>query len=167
MRENSYRMRTNSNRLPSKSGRIRANYDRLRAYSSRIPPDGRQTHTAKVVLSEVATVNLCLPTGPSAPVRFRGQAVSARDILLSWGVPLEPNGIIRYYYIRTYNSITGQQTNNLVNKSTVMQSFPGMGWSHFISNLKPYRNYTFTVQAVTVSPGDYANCTVMTQEGGN
>ena len=35
-----------------------------------------------------------------------------------------------------------------------------------ISNLKPYTNYTFTIQAKAIELGEMANFTAKTQEGG-
>ena len=102
-------------------------------------------------------------TGPGPPIQFIGQVISDMDIHLSWKDPLNPNGIVRFYYIRIYDTKTGQQAKNLVNKTAVKQDRPQ--W-HLISNLKPFTNYTFTIQAVTIKPGKMANVTAMTEQGG-
>ena len=102
-------------------------------------------------------------TGPGPPVQFIGQVISDMDIHLSWKDPVNSNGIVRFYYIRIYDTKTGQQVKNLVNKTAVKQDRPQ--W-HLISNLKPFTNYTFTIQAVTIKPGKMANVTAMTEQGG-
>ena len=84
-------------------------------------------------------------------------------VYLSWKDPKNSNGILRFYYIRIYDTKTGQQVKNLVNKTAVKQDLPQ---SQLISNLKPFTNYTFTIQAVTIKPGDMANFTARTDEGG-
>ena len=89
--------------------------------------------------------------------------MSDRDVYLSWKDPVHSNGIVRFYYIRIYHTKTGQQVKNLVNKTAVKQVLPK--WQ-MISSLKPFTNYTFTVQAVTIKPGEMANFTARTSEGG-
>ena len=84
-------------------------------------------------------------------------------VYLSWKDPKNSNGILRFYYIRIYDTKTGQQVKNLVNKTAVKQDLPQ---SQLIPNLKPFTNYTFTIQAVTIKPGDMANFTARTDEGG-
>ena len=103
-------------------------------------------------------------TGPGPPLQFTGQVISDMDIHLSWKDPLNSNGIVRFYYIRIYDTKTGQQVKNLINKTAVKQDRPQ--WQ-LISNLKPFTNYTFTIQAVTIKPGEMANFTARTDEGGN
>lgn len=89
--------------------------------------------------------------------------MSDMDVYLSWKDPVNSNGIVRFYYIRIYDTKTGQQVKNLVNKTAVKQGRPQ--WQ-LISNLKPFTNYTFTIQAVTIKPGEMANFTARTNEGG-
>ena len=96
-------------------------------------------------------------------MQFNGQVMSDIDIYLSWKDPVNSNGIVRFYYIRIYDTKTGQQVKNLVNKTAVKQDRPQ--WQ-LISNLKPFTNYTFTIQAVTIKPGEMANFTARTDEGG-
>ncbi len=98
-------------------------------------------------------------SGPGPPVQFTGRVISAMDIYLSWKDPLNSNGIVRFYYIRIYDTKTGRQVQNLVNKTAISL------WQ-LISNLKPFTNYTFTIQAVTIKPGEMANFTARTDEGG-
>ena len=76
------------------------------------------------------------------------------DIYLTWRDPVNSNGIVRFYYIRVYDTKTDQQVKNLVNKTAVKQDRPQ--WQ-LISNLKPFTNYTFAIQAVTIKPGEMAN----------
>ncbi|KAL9973661.1 hypothetical protein ACROYT_G020143 [Oculina patagonica] len=99
---------------------------------------------------------------PGPPVQFLRQVISAMDIHLSWKDPLNSNGIVRFYYIRIYDTKTGRQVQNLVNKTAIKSNRPQ--WQ-LISNLKPFTNYTFTVQAVTIKPGEMANFTARTDEG--
>ncbi|KAL9973643.1 hypothetical protein ACROYT_G020124 [Oculina patagonica] len=99
---------------------------------------------------------------PGPPVQFTGQVISDMDIHLSWKDPLNSNGIVRFYYIRIYDTKTGQQVQNIVNKTAIKSDRPQ--WQ-LISNLKPFTNYTFTVQAVTIKPGEMANVTARTDEG--
>ena len=89
--------------------------------------------------------------------------MSDADVYLSWRDPVNSNGIVRFYYIRIYDTKTGQQVKNLVNKTAVKEYYPQ--W-HVIYNLKPFTNYTFTIQAVTIKPGEMANVTARTEEGG-
>ena len=89
--------------------------------------------------------------------------MSDGDVYLSWKDPVNSNGIVRFYYIRIFDTKTGQQVQDLVNK-TAMKRYPTK-WQ-LISNLKPFTNYTFTIQAVTIKPGEMANLTARTDEGG-
>ena len=101
-------------------------------------------------------------TGPGPPRQFSGQVRSDTDVYLSWKDPVNSNGIIRFDYIRIYDTKTGQQVKNLVNKTAVKQDYPQ--WQ-LIYNLKPFTNYTFTIQAVTIKPGEAVNVTARTHEG--
>ena len=84
------------------------------------------------------------------------------NVYLSWKDPVNSNGIVRFYYIRIYDTKTGKQV-KIVNKTAVKQDHTQ--WQ-LISNLKPFTNYTFTIQAVTIKPGEMANLTARTDEGG-
>ena len=98
-------------------------------------------------------------------MEFRGQVISAVEIHLTWKDPVNSNGIIRFYYIEIYDTKTGQQDRDLKvdSQSAGQQDHPQ--WV-VISHLKPYTNYTFTIQAVTIKPGEMANFTTRTDEGG-
>ena len=89
--------------------------------------------------------------------------MSDTDVYLSWKDPIHSNGIIRFYYIWIYDTRTGQQVKDLVNKTAVKQDYLQ---SQLIYNLKPFTNYTFTIQAVTIKPGEMANFSAKTVEGG-
>ena len=91
--------------------------------------------------------------------------MSDRDVYLSWKDPVNTNGIVRFYYIRIFDTKSGQQVNNLVNKTAIKHDPMGTQ-RQLISNLKPFTNYTFTIQAVTIKPGETANLTARTDEGG-
>ena len=98
-------------------------------------------------------------------MEFRGQVISDVDIHLTWKDPLNSNGIVRFYHIKIYNTKTGQQDRYLKvdSQSAGQQDEPQ--WV-LIPRLKPYTNYTFTIQAVTIKPGVMANFTARTDEGG-
>ena len=87
------------------------------------------------------------------------------DVYLSWKDPIKSNGIVRFYYIRIFDTKTGQQVKNLVNKTAVKEDPTGTQ-RQMLSSLKPFTNYTFTIQAVTIKPGEMANFTARTEEGG-
>ena len=89
--------------------------------------------------------------------------MSDRGVYLSWKDPVNSNGIVRFYYIRIYDTKTGQQGKNRVNQTAAKQDHPQ---ERLIYNLKPFTNYTFTIQAVTIKPGEMANFTARTHEGG-
>ena len=105
---------------------------------------------------------LRISTGPGPPTKFSAQAVSEMDVLLSWSDPYYANGIIRFYHIRTYNTKTGREFGNevFIKKQKDPQT-------QMISKLKPFTNYTFAIQADTIEPGEMANVTERTWEGGN
>ena len=86
-------------------------------------------------------------------------------VYLSWKDPINSNGILRFYYIRIFDTKTGQQVKNLVNKTAMKEDSTGTQYQ-LIANLKPFTNYTFTIQAVTIKPGEMANFTARTDEGG-
>ena len=96
-------------------------------------------------------------------MEFRGQVISDVDIHLTWKDPVNSNGIVRFYYIKIYNTKTGQQDRDLQVGSAGQQHHLQ---AVLISHLKPYTNYTFMIQAVTIKPGEMANFTARTDEGG-
>ena len=80
------------------------------------------------------------------------------DVLLSWEHPKNANGIIRSYHIRAYVTKAWQDPKEITTQEGQR--------TQMISNLKPYTNYTFTIQAKTIKLGEMANFTAKTQEGG-
>ena len=99
-------------------------------------------------------------------MEFNGRVMSDKDVDFSWKDPIKSNGIVRFYYIRIFDTKTGQQVKNLVNKTAAMKQDPMETQYQLISDLKPFTNYTFTIQAVTIKPGEMANFTARTKEGG-
>ena len=105
-------------------------------------------------------------TGPGPPRQFNGILMSDVDaVYLSWKDPINSNGILRFYYIRIFDTKTGQQVKNLVNKTAMKEDSTGTQYQ-LIANLKAFTNYTFTIQAVTIKPGEMANFTARTDEIG-
>ena len=102
-----------------------------------------------------------ISTGPSAPTKFSGKVLSDKEILITWKEPVNANGIIRSYYIRVYDTKSGQEAYN--------KTVPEEGnneQSLRVSDLKPYTNFTFTIQAKTIETGEMAYFTAKTLEGG-
>ena len=89
--------------------------------------------------------------------------MSDMNVYLYWKDPVNSNGTVRFYHIRVYDTKTGQQVKNLMSKTTVKQDRPQR---KLISSLKPFTNYTFTIRAVTIKPGEMANFTARTDQGG-
>ena len=109
---------------------------------------------------------ICVSTiGPGPPTQFNGQVMTDKDVYLFWKDPIKSNGIVRFYYIRIFDTKTGQQVKNLVNKTAVKEDPTGTQ-RQMLSSLKPFTNYTFTIQAVTIKPGEMANFKARTDEGG-
>ena len=104
---------------------------------------------------------LRISTGPGPPTKFSVQDISDIYVVLTWSDPVNTNGIIRFYHIRTYDTITGREVDNKVFKK---QNDPQ---TQVISKLKPFTNYTFVIQADTIEPGEMAKVTATTKEGGN
>ena len=101
----------------------------------------------------------CVLTGPGPPTQFSDQVISDEAVLLSWGDPVNSNGIIRKYHIKTYDTKTGRQVNS--------HEIDAGKKRKLISSLKPFTNYIFTIQAVTIKAGEMANLTARTHQGGN
>ena len=102
-----------------------------------------------------------ISAGPSAPTKFSGKVLSDKEILITWEEPVNANGIIRSYYIRVYDTKSGQEAYN--------KTVPDEGnneQSLRVSDLKPYTNFTFTIQAKTIETGEMAYFTAETLEGG-
>ena len=100
-------------------------------------------------------------TGPGAPTKFSGKVLSDKEILITWEEPVNANGIIRSYYIRVYDTKSGREAYN--------KTVPKEGnneQSLRVSDLKPYTNFNFTIQAKTIELGEMAYFTAKTLEGG-
>ena len=100
-------------------------------------------------------------TGPGAPTKFSGKVLSDKEILITWEEPVNANGIIRSYYIRVYDTKSGREAYN--------KTVPKEGnneQSLRLSDLKPYTNFNFTIQAKTIELGEMAYFTAKTLEGG-
>ncbi|XP_022804800.1 receptor-type tyrosine-protein phosphatase epsilon-like isoform X2 [Stylophora pistillata] len=113
--------------------------------------------------SEIFSVTT-LEDSPGPPKEFRAQVVTANDVHLTWQKPDNSNGIVRFYYIKIYNTKTGLQFGNPINQSADERSHV-QHYNRVIPDLKYYTDYTFTIQAVTVKPGEMANATARTEEG--
>ncbi|KAM7435431.1 hypothetical protein ABFA07_014659 [Porites harrisoni] len=97
---------------------------------------------------------------PSAPTKFSGKVLSDKEILITWEEPVNANGVIRSYYIRVYDTKSGQEAYN--------KTVPKEGnneQSLRVSDLKPYTNFNFTIQAKTIELGEMAYFTAKTLEG--
>ena len=93
-------------------------------------------------------------TAPSAPTNITLEEVGSTYVVVSWGVPDFPNGIIRQYIV----SLTDENGVLLSNISTSALSVN-------ISQLAPFTHYQVTVVAETVDIGqDTADISFMTQE---
>ena len=109
----------------------------------------------------IYSFSFCISTGPGAPTKFSGRVLSDKEILITWKEPVNANGIIRSYYIRVYDTKSGQEAfDKIVTKEG------NNGQSLLVSNLKPYTNFIFTIQAKTIEPGEMVYFTAKTLEGG-
>ena len=109
----------------------------------------------------IYSFSFCISTGPGAPTKFSGKVLSDKEILITWEEPVNANGIIRSYYIRVYETKSGQEAYN--------KTVPKEGnneQSLRVSDLKPYTNFNFTIQAKTIELGEMAYFTAKTLEGG-
>ena len=109
----------------------------------------------------IYSFSFCISTGPSAPTKFSGIVLSDKEILITWEEPLNANGIIRSYHIRVYDTNSGREAYNktVTKEGNNRQSLQ-------VSNLKPYTNFTFTIQAKTIELGEMAYFTAKTSGGG-
>ena len=108
----------------------------------------------------IYSFSFCISTGPGAPTKFSGRVLSDKEILISWEEPVNANGIIKSYYIRVYDTKSGQEVYN--------KTVPKEGNNEQrLSYLKQYTNFTFKIQAKTIELGEMANFTAKTLEGGN
>ena len=66
-----------------------------------------------------------------------------------------------HYHIRVYDTKSGREAfDKIVTKEG------SNGQTLLVSNLKPYTNFTFTIQAKTIEPGEMVYFTAKTLEGG-
>ena len=109
----------------------------------------------------IYSFSFCISIGPGAPTKFSGRVLSDKKILISWEEPVNANGIIKSYFIRVYETKSGQEVYN--------KTVPKEGnneQSLRVSDLKPYTNFNFTIQAKTIELGEMAYFTAKTLEGG-
>ena len=105
--------------------------------------------------------SFCISTDPGPPGKFVGTVLSDNEIFITWEEPVNANGIIRSYHIRAYDTKTwGEVYNKNVTKG------PQKEESLQVSNLTPYTNFNFTIQARTIELGEMAYFNAKTQEGG-
>ena len=91
----------------------------------------------------IFTVLLHAPAAPSPPERLQPLSISARNITVTWDLPLNPNGIISFYQIELMSedgSITQQNITQMVAVFT---------------SLSPGAPYSIKVQAFTVEFGEF------------
>ena len=111
--------------------------------------------------SVIYSFSFCISTGPGPPGKFVGRVFSDSEIFMIWKEPVNANGIIRSYHIRAYETKTWREVyNRNVTKG------PQKEESLLLSNLTPFTNFNFTIQARTIEPGEMAYFTAKTQEGG-
>ena len=111
--------------------------------------------------SVIYSFSFCISTGPGPPGKFVGRVLSDSKIFITWEEPVNANGIIRSYHIRAYETKTWREVyNRNVTKG------PQKEESLQVSNLTPYTNFNFTIQARTIELGEMAYFTAKTQEGG-
>ena len=112
-------------------------------------------------ISVIYSFSFCISTGPGPPGKFFGRVLSDNEIFITWEEPVNPNGIVRSYHIRAYETKTwGEVYNTNVTKG------PKKEESVQVSKLRPYTNFNFTIQARTIELGETAYFTAKTQEGG-
>ena len=111
--------------------------------------------------SVIYSFSFCIPTGPGPPGKFVGRVLSDNEIFITWEEPVNANGIIRSYHIRAYETKTWRE---VYNKNVTKG--PKKEESLQVSELRPYTNFNFTIQARTIELGEIAYFTAKTQEGG-
>ena len=100
-------------------------------------------------------------TAPGPPTEFRGKVLSDKEIIIAWEEPKIPNGIIRKYHIRAYET----NTKRVVYERTVSKGRYKYDFQ-YVRNLYPFTMFTFTIQAETIKIGEMASFTAKTLEGG-
>lgn len=111
--------------------------------------------------SAIYSFSFCISTGPGPPTKFGVSVLSDIEFDITWEEPINANGIIRTYHIRVYETKTGREVYN-----RTVKGLSGKGQRINVSNLKPYTDCTFTIQAKTIELGEMANFTAKTLEGG-
>ena len=97
-------------------------------------------------------------TAPSAPLNVAASNTSSTSVRVTWDRPDTPRGIIRNY------TVSYRQTDSSVSMSS---STGDESREIELTGLDIYTNYTITVTAETVSPGDPSDpVTVFTDEDG-
>ena len=100
-------------------------------------------------------------TAPGPPTEFRGKVLSDKEIIIVWEEPKIPNGIIRKYHIRAYETNTKREVyERTVSKGFYKQEF------QYVPNLYPFTMFTFTIQAETTKIGEMVSFKAKTLEGG-
>ena len=120
------------------------------------------------MLRQQVVLHLCIlfffvlhSTAPGPPTEFRGEVLSDKEINITWKEPIKPNGIIRKYHIRAYETKTEREVyERTVAKGRSKEEF------QYVPNLYPFTIFTFTIQAETIKIGEMANFTAKTLEGG-
>ena len=120
------------------------------------------------MLRQQVVLHLCIllffalhSTAPGPPTEFRGKVLSDKEINITWKEPINPNGIIRKYHIRAFETSTKREVyKRTVPKGRYKQEV------QYVPNLYPFTIFTFTIQAETTKMGDIAILTAKTLEGG-
>ena len=92
----------------------------------------------------IITVLHHFPAAPSPPETLQPLSISARNITVTWDLPLNPNGIISFYQIELMSedgSITQQNSTQTVAVFT---------------SLSPSAPYSIKVQGFTVEFGEFS-----------
>ena len=100
-------------------------------------------------------------TAPTAAPQLAAIDVTATSITITWAPPPteETNGIIRSYTVRYFPTSD-------VSAPPVEESLLANETSFTASDLEPFTNYTFMVEAVTISPGPPDSIDIQTDEAG-
>ena len=120
------------------------------------------------MLRQQVVLHLCIlfflalhSTAPGPPTEFRGKVLSDKEIIIAWEEPKIPNGIIRKYHIRAYETNTKRVVyERTVSKGRYKQEV------QYVPNLYPFTMFTFTIQAETTKIGEMASFRAKTLEAG-
>ena len=100
----------------------------------------------------------CLPPAPSAPVIMDAVNTSSTSIRVTWAPPLFRNGIIRQYIITYYITSEGPSASDSM---AVAMSDATMAE---VIGLMIFTNYSISVMAETVEPGDPSETVTVTTD---